>query len=98
MSDVTQRYSEATGKFEDCSKCTRENVPGPEWERVYVALGHPEFASLFGTVMRVGDGVMIGQLMVAWELDGDPYETTWVHVHEASIVTPAVVSSHERQE
>lgn len=79
-----QRFNERTSQFEDCEKCTRDTVPGPEWERASVALGHPEFAALFGTVMRVGDGPMVGQLMVAWELDGGPYETTWHHVHEVN--------------
>lgn len=100
MTDAVQRYSEATGKFEDCSKCTRENVPGPDWERAYVSLGHPEFASLFGTVMRVGDGVMIGQLMVAWELDEEPYEQSWHHVHEVRAVdslTRTLVAERAKQ-
>lgn len=85
-----QRFDEALGRFVDCEKCTSENAPGPAWERASVALGHPEFAALFGTVMRVGDGVMRGQLLVAWELNDEAHSQDWRHVHEVSLMKVSV--------
>lgn len=86
-----QRFDEALGKFVDCEKCSDVLFQPTAWERAYVALGHPEFSALFGTVMRVEtEGVMRGQLLVAWELNGEPHSQDWRHPHELSVAVRTV--------
>lgn len=81
-----QLFNTKTGQHEWCNKCTPANLPGPGWVNTTVALGREEFAALTGNVIALGENTMRGQLLVAWMLDGDFYESSWHHTHELDVI------------